>query len=89
MDQNWSYMLGEIAATTRATHQIASENRMDIKDIRQDVNSMDRRLTRVESLKAPAWEKRLKGLLIYLLPFGLVAMTGSWERAIELLKALR
>lgn len=89
MDQNWSYTLGEIAATTRATHQIASENRQDLKDIRRDVTSMDRRLTKVESEKAPVWEKRLKGLLIYLLPFGLVVMTGSWERAIELLKALR
>lgn len=62
----------------------------DVAEMRREIKTVDRRLRKIEGsyVQIPRAEAIIKTSATIALPLGALLLTGSWERAVEVLKIM-
>lgn len=81
------FMLGQLMERTGHLLSALSDHKMEM---RQAMKLVNRRLSHLERDRSrpPAAEVWIKRVITWLMPIGTLIMTGSWEKALAVLRAL-
>ena len=81
------YMLGQLMERSGHLLSALSDHK---QEMRQAMKYLDRRLSHLERnrYKPPAAEIAIKRVITWLMPIGTLIMTGSWEKALAVLRAI-